>query len=394
LRLVRILKNMKKPTIILILLTIGLFSCSHKKKVITINGKTNLNHSEKVEYIFPIDGKWFYGDKKTIMTDSAGTFQIKMHVEKASFVTMYVSGKAGTLLIEPNKTYDVNFEFKQNQKKIDVTSRDSIGQNFYNKLPTPDFDIRNSHNFLQDSIPAEISSKINALKDEELSKFNQLLEKGEISKDFYELAILDRKCYYLALEIGVATNMLFQNYNNKIVNSVNEYWNQKIEDLELNEFEYIRSPWFYVLAKNFIAYNQILSSDFDLQLLREKYNNGEIYKYNISEAEKYFKGEQLEYYLASYIFYESWQTKDNSKEIIEIYNDFEKEYPKSVFTKYLTASVQPIIEYQNEIADSSKNYNIQVIENYASINTFDELIEILKGKKMLVDVLGYLVWPM
>jgi thiol-disulfide isomerase/thioredoxin len=382
---------MKLQKIILLFLTIALLGCTKENGEITINGKINGLIPEKVEYTTPINGKWFYGDKKSITTDSIGAFQIKMDIKKPSFVTIYVSGKSGILLVEPNKTYDVKFEFKANQKKIRIVSKDSIGQNYYNTFPPPDLDILGINTFLKDSIPLEISSKINNLKEKEVSKFDKLLEDGEISSGFYELAVLDRKSYYLALEANVANIMLFQNYNNKNRNESNnivEFWNTKIEPLKLNEFEYIRSPWFYALSKNLISFNQILSADFDLQQLRKKYKSGEIYKYNIAEAEKYLKGEQLEYYLSSYIFYESWQTKDNSKKIIEIYEYFKKEYPKSDYTKYLTNSVQQIIDYQNKIAETTSNDKIQLIENYENIDTFDELIKTLKGKKVFVDIWG------
>lgn len=382
---------MRISKIILILLAIGFYGCSQKEKGITINGITNLTHSEKVEYTTPINGKWFYGDKKAITTDSIGAFQIKMEIEKPSFITIYVSGKSSILLVEPNKSYDIKFEFKTNQKKIRVSSRDSIAQNYYNTFPPPDFNVFGGNTFLKDSIPSEISSKINNLKEKEVSKFDKLLENGEISSGFYELAVLDRQSYYLALEAKVANSMLFQNYNNKNRDESNntvEFWKTKMESVKLNESEYIRSPWFYALSKNFISFNQFLSDDFDLQQLREKYKNGEIYKYNIAEAEKYLKGEQLEYYVSSYIFYESWQTKDNSKKIIEIYEFFKNKYPKSIYTKYLTPSVKSIIDYQNKIAEPNSNDKIQLIDNYENIDTFDELIKALKGQKVFVDIWG------
>ncbi len=384
---------MKILTITLVLLTIGFFGCSKKEKGIIINGKTNLMHSVKVEYTIPIDGKWFYGDKRSITTDSVGTFQIKMNIEKPSFVTIYISGKAGVLLVEPSKNYDVNFEFNTNQKKFGVTSKDSIGQNFYNTFSAPDFNIWSVNTFLKASIPSEISSKINNLKEKEISKFNELFKKGEISGGFLELAILDRKSYYLALEVKIAT-MLFKRYlyekNMVGINEVKDFWGKKMKILKLNESEYIRSPWFYALANSYINFNQYSSNSLDHQQLRNKYESGDIYKYNIVEAEKYLKGEELEYYLSSYIFYECWQTKDNSKKLIEAYEYFKKKYSNSSYTKYLTISVQPIIDYQNKIKESTINKKVKLVENYRYIDTFKELIKLqtLKDKKIFVDIWG------
>ncbi|WP_299672904.1 TlpA disulfide reductase family protein [uncultured Polaribacter sp.] len=375
--------KMKLKKILLAILVIGLIGCQNKKKEVIINIKVNGKYPEKIEYTTPIDGKWFYGDKKAIIIDSIGTLQIKMDVEKPSFMTMYASGKAAILLVEPGNTYNTEFEFETKQKKFLVTSDYSIGQNFYNTFTAPDFNLWDLNAFMNDSIPSEIASKINDLKEKEIFKFNELLEKGEISSPFHELAVLDRKVYYSALEIRVATMLLsaFSKENNfTATNQVKDFWNEKVNNLLLNESEYTRSPWFYTLIDNLIDYSSNDSVP--------KLSNGKIYKYKIDEIKKYLKGNELEYYTASYIFLECWQSKDNSKELISVYKNYKREYPNSRYIEYLTAAVKPIIDFQSKISDSTINKKIKLVENYKSIDTFDELIKSLHGKKVFVDIWG------
>ena len=194
---------MRLQKIMLVILVIVLFGCSKENKEITIKGRINGFNNEKVEYTTPIDGKWFYGNKKSIAPDSLGGFQIKMNIDEPSFVTIYVLGKSGgVLVVEPGKTYDVDFNIgeNKNKNKFIVNSENSLAQNLYNSYPTPEFYISAVQYFLTDSIPSEISKKINNQQENTLSKFDELLEKGKISKGFHELALSDRKSYYLAME--------------------------------------------------------------------------------------------------------------------------------------------------------------------------------------------------
>lgn len=377
---------MKIEKLLLIVLIIGLFGCQNKKNEVVINIKINGKYPQKVEYTTPIDGKWFYGGKKSITTDSLGTLQIKMGIEKPSFVTLYASGKAAILLVEPGKTYDTEFEIESNQKKFNIISEHNIGQNFYNTLPAPDFNLWELGAFMNDSIPSQVSSKINKLNEQEIFKFNELLEKGEISSSYYELAILDRKAYYSALEIEVAS-ILFsrftKNNNSTAKSQLKDFWGEKINNLLSNKSDYIRSPWFYVLVNNLIHYPSKYSTT---KLSNDEINN--IYKYNIDEAKKHLKGNELEYYIALYIFQVSWQNKDNPKELIAVYENYKREYPNSRYTKYLTASIKPIIDFHNKITESTVNKKVKLVENYKNIDTFDELIKTLQGKKVFVDIWG------
>ncbi len=383
---------MRARNIIPIILILGFISCSKKvEKEITINGQiVDLASPEKIEYTVPIDGKWFYGDKKSTITDSIGKFQIKIDTDKPSFTTLYVPGKiGGILLTEPGQTYGIDIELDKGQKSFYIDSPNGNGQNFYNTLPAPEFFMIGLNEFHNDSIPEEISSKINSLREIEISKFDELLKKKEISKDFHELAVLDRKVYYSALEAGVAS-MLLQKYLNEKeslkIDSLKKFWNKKLKVSNIIGNDNDRSPWFYALVSNFIRFAQLSSEGFDAEALKKKYETGDIYQYNIDEAKKYLAGEELEYYLASYIYYESWQTNDNSKKIIETYENFSKEYPQSPYNEHLETSIKPIVTFHKNLKKAKTNEKIQFVKNYGEIDTFKDLISKFNGKKVFVDI--------
>lgn len=384
---------MRLEKIIQILLIFGLIGCSNKENnIIIINGKIKGKQPETIEFTTPINGKWFYGNKKSIEPDSIGEFKIEIDSKKPSFVTLYVMGKVnGILLTEPGKSYNVNFDLSSKNKKFVVTSQDSLSQNFYNALPSPDFYMIGLNQFYKDSVPSEISSKISELRETEISKFDELFKQGEISKQYHKLALLDRNVYYKSLETGAASILLRKlliEKKTKKIDELKKYWDKKINIAELNQIDYDSSPWFYSLVYNSIWYNLFSSEKPDADDMEKMYETAERVRFNIDEAKKYLKGETLEYYLASFIFLESWQTKDNSKEIIKIYDNFKKEHPNNPYNEYIATSIKPIIDFHKKIESEPTNDKIQIVENKENIDTFDELIKTLQGKKVFVDVWG------
>lgn len=379
--------------IILLFLIVGIISCSDKENHrIIIHGIIEGKQSEKIEFTTPINGKWFYGNKRSIQSDSIGEFKIEIDSRKPSFVTLYVMGKAnGILLIEPGKSYNVKFDLNAKTKKFIVTSQDSLAQNFYNTLPSPDFYMIGLNQFYRDSIPSEISSKIGSLREKEISKFDQLLEQGKISKQYHTLAVQDRNVYYKSLEAGAASILLQRLLTEEKTQKVDElknYWDKKINITKPSQVDYVSSPWFYTLVNNSVWYNLFSSKKPDANEMKEMYGTAEKLRINIDQAKNYLTGETLEYYLASFIFLESWQTKDNSKEVIKIYDNFKKEYPDNPYNNYIANSVKPIIDFHKKIESVSTNSNIQIIENQEGIDTFDELIKTLQGKKVFIDIWG------
>ncbi|MDO6601190.1 TlpA family protein disulfide reductase [Arenibacter palladensis] len=379
---------MKPLKIILFFILIGLISCKEKNNDITITGKIIGSLPEKVEYTLPVNGTWFYGAKESVVPDSLGNFTISLKSNLASFVTIYIPKQASAvLLVEPGNAYEIDFQLHSEKKKVNIKGASSEALNLYNSFALPDFSVLSmSNELLKDSVLTSISSKINRLKEMELSQFLEQLEIQKISKDFYDLAVLDRTCYYSALESAIAsTKYNFQADNNEIQNAqITLLWKEMFEQTPMTDTFTIRSPWSFSLMQNYVQFNQYAVDSPD------KYKKQKISEHslNIDKAKKHLKGKLLEYYFATYILSNSYTNRDSSKDLITLYEKFKKNYPNSNYTHYLLPTLQPIIDFQNKIAESTINKNVKLIENYDNINTFGELINTLRGKKVFVDIWG------
>jgi len=383
---------MKKYRMILLVLMMGLLSFKVEAKEVVIRVKIIEGTADALEYTTPINNSWFYGSKKTIKPDSLGDFLINIDVDKASFITLYLPKKSnGTLLVESGKTYNVEFDFTlKGDKKFVVTGKNSRGQNMYNTFPNPDFNIYRKNELFKDSIVPVLLSKIEMAKSKEISLFKNLLDTKEISEDFFELIKLDRECYYLALlgEISQSKfNSSFRKDKKKPRIEILNMWSGVYKNKPLFDAMLIRSPWCYSLSQNFVNYNMLTSQFFDFDEFIEIYKAGKIHSHIIKESEKYLKNDGLEYFKASYIYYNCWQNKDNSKELIELYNRFIKECPNSKYIDYLGSIVAPIIKFHKKVKEKRAiDERFKFLDKDKNINSFDELVDLLKGEKIYIDI--------
>lgn len=382
---------MKFYNSLLLIFIVIFFSCETEKKKVTIIGKVTGETPESIEYTIPIHGSWFYGSKQSIKSDSIGNFKIDIDVDSPSFITLYgPKGSNGTLIVEPEKTYNVNFNPESKYKKFLVEGETSEAQNIYNTLPNPDFNIFALNEFLNDSITSAIVSKLETAKKKELQLFDELFQEVKISEGFLSLVNADRNCYYDALQGNIAkynfTKSYIDNNEGLKMNSL-DLWHRVFKGEQKTFSKSINSPWFYALAENYIKYREYTNKSFDFNELTKMYNEGYTYSNDIQKSKKYLNN-GLEYFNASYIYYWCWQNKDNSKELIELYNNFKNEYPNSQYNKYLTPIVKPIEDFHQKIEEVALNDKYKFIDNYKNINSFEELTKAVSGKKTYIDIWG------
>jgi thiol-disulfide isomerase/thioredoxin len=383
---------MKLEKIIIVIFIIGLTACSKKNDEIIINGKVNGEIPNKIEYTVPVNGTWFYGAKKSVIPDSVGNFKISIESDLASFITLYIPKKAAAvLLVEPNKNYEVDFNLDSKNETFKINGVINEALTLYNSFPLPEFFVLSTSNpLLQDSVLTSISSKISKLKENEILQFKGQLEKKIITKDFYDLAKLDREYYYSALETSIAGTR-YDNHSDSTETQNSQImglWKKTFQLTRPSESFDIRSPWSFTLMRNYINFNQHDSGVLDPEEMQKIYEEEKIHSYNIREAKKYIKGKALEYYYATYILSNSSWNKENAKELIVLFENFKEEYPNSNYSDYLVSYVQPIIDFHKKIEKSTGNKKIELVKDYNNINTFDELINTFKGKKVFVDIWG------
>lgn len=380
---------MKTTRIIIILFITLLIGCNEGQHEITITGKIKGEIPEKIEYSVPINGGSNLEFRASVVPDSLGVYQIKIPLEKASFIQLFVFKKAlMTLIAEPNMKYEVNFDLtnKDQKQNFEILSENKEAQYLFNTLPNPGFIQSGIGEFLKDSVASQIIFNIKTKKEKELLKFQDFLANQSISKEFYNLVDLDRTYYYMAVQgtIGFAKYLMNQRKEGTFTDDIKNMWQQTFENDLLTREDFQRTKWGYALAENYLIYKGYQVAAFDNSRYLDSVKDKVRAIHELEEAEKHLSSNILEYYKACYIYQNCFQ-KNYEKEFIGLFDQFTEAYPSSAYTAYIEPQVAPIVAFHKK-AEQPLNKKTEFIEDRETKNTLNDVLTQFKGKKVFIDV--------
>ncbi|MDR3269216.1 MAG: TlpA family protein disulfide reductase [Tannerella sp.] len=245
--------------------------------------------------------------------------------------------------------------------------------------------------FLQnDSSLVSIHEKIEKAKQGELVKFKKLLDNKDISQSFYSMVQIDRDCYYASLEALVSLMKIPSLMRNEDTD-MSEKGKDLFENMEKvytqyppNNPDWISSNFWGEYAGYYLNdYKQLRKKD-GLKKYQELTKGGTINAVIINESKKELTGKELEFFQARHIYFTAIQM-DFEKELIELFEQYEKDYPKSEYSKYIRPLIDKIVQYHQTI-EQPFNENMRFVDSYEEINTLAEAIKPFNGKKIYIDV--------
>ena len=373
------------------LLFLIIMGCNRQNIVITVEFPEQSEVNTLI-YSVPISGTSYIDFSDTLKRSETGKFELKMKITQPSFITFWseVSPRNRVkLLVESGNNYHVSMN---SQKNVQITGANEMGQMLYQTLPNPVsvFEVGFMREIFPDTMSLiSVHEKINDLKQDELSKFKELLDEKKISKSFFNLVQKDRDCYYASVEARFSLIKTFEPFGRgvKIDDELLENLKKIYDQHSPNDESLLFSSFWIKYARHYIEdYKQFIQDDFSLQNFQDLMKSGKIYTYFSDEAEKYLSGKALEFFRASHIHYTCIQPRSSfEKDLISLFEQFEKDYPRSEYSKYLKPYISKIIEYYQTI-EQPFDQAISFIENYETINNLEEAVKPLQGKKIYIDV--------
>ena len=345
-------------------------------------------------YTAPISGTNYSGFSDTLVTNETGKFELKLKITQPSFISMWDEKFQNRIkfLVEPGNNYSV---VMGPEKNVQITGANEKGQMLYTTLPNTNIievELRKIPNYRDNTTTLKtIKQKLNELKQSDMSKFKELLDNKDITKSFFDLVQKDRDCYYASME---AKFLLIKAYEQvrqevKIEDDLLENLKKIYNQYSPNDERLISSSFWSEYADSYMKdYNQFIQDDFDIKKFRELINNGIYNTYVINESKKYLTGKALEFFQARYLYFECYQGSYNgrlNKEFISLFEQFENNYPKSEYSKYIRPYIDKTIAYHQTI-EQPFDKNVLFLDNYESFNTLEEAIKPLLGKKIYIDV--------
>ncbi len=379
-------KIFMKQTIFILLLSLMIAGCNKQETVIT-GQLISVSDIKTLVYSVPISETNYWGFSDTLKLDENGNFELKLNITQPAFMTIWNPKpyKSVKLLIEPGNKYHIRMDIEND---VQISGANEKGQMLYTSLPSPFYIEMEAKGLIKDTSLTSIYNQIVDLKQNDLSKFKGLLDRKEISKSFFDLIQIDRDCYYASLEARISLIKAYKPFGQGTL----EEGNVMLENLKKIYTQYppnddrfiISSFWPEYTNHYIIDYQQFVQKFFDLQKLQDLNASGTVATYMIHESKKYLTGQMLEFFQATYIYFRSVEY-DYEKELISLFEQFEKDYPQSGYSKYIKPQIDKIIDYYKVIEKPFDNTMV-FMEHYETMNTLDEVIKPLLGKKIYVDV--------
>lgn len=248
-----------------------------------------------------------------------------------------------------------------------------------------------AQSYQQDSIPENV---INALNRENEKNRNVL--EAYISQFQPSKAFIDFENFYI--DYFTLTNFFYFNETRKFYLREAYYrneqsWKQIQDSLflvhSINKPEYLNYSGYANLLTNFVnRTKEKVWKNPELELIYlatdEDKNQYNLDRENILKEkiiDRHFSGQTAEFLYADLFTHHNNFKEENLPEIFE---RFKQRYPNSIYIPYIEPRISKILELRkNELS-----YNTVLISNIDSIQTFDEVLKLVKGKTVLLDMWG------
>ena len=364
-----------------------IIGCNKQEIVITIDVQDQPD-IDMLIYSVPMSGTMYQGFIDSLKVNETGKFEVNLTITCPSFVTIFDKSNTNRvkLLLEQGNNYYVSM---MPQKNIQITGANEKGQMLYTTLPNPTFVEMELMKWLANNDAPFISvhHQINDLKQADLTKFKELLDNNEITKSYFDLIQKDRDCYYASLEARFLIIKSSKSYQLRFGNdedNLSDYLKDIYEQYPPNDKSLLFSSFWPEYAMWFIE--EYKQRDFDIMKIRDE---GMYNTHIINESKNYLSGKSLEFFQARYLHFESYNGtfKGNfNYEFVSLFEQFEKDYPQSEYSKYIKPYIEEIINFRQIIIDKPYNPAMLFMNNYENINTLEEAIKPLRGKKIYIDV--------
>ncbi|MFA8300293.1 MAG: TlpA family protein disulfide reductase [Hyphomicrobiales bacterium] len=384
---------MKFRLIALLCMAFAMVGCNtqnpvkEKKKTI-VKGVNNNRFEFKYEYSPLENGVASQYIYKEIETDTANNYALEFNISEPYILTLSRKYRGPVyVLVEPGKTYEVDI---QPGDTINVRAESQELQDFYQTVESLQFaSLCEKEYFPEGKVTDSIVNFLDNRMNNELAHLDSLYNKGLINKDAYELATLDRKVYnYYVLSSGMKLKYRV-NFNDKDSIRINAedlaYW-ETLYPKELIQNPIVsKSPHFPLYMDNYIYFERHKKHIMFTKEISKDYLKIPILMRQRATSKEVLSDTLRKRYLASYYGFHLKHFPYDST-CLQPFAELAKEFPNDHLTHYL----QPKIDNIKKFYSASIPEGVEFLENYDQVNSMDELLAIMKGKRLYIDI--YSTW--
>ena len=338
--------------------------------------------------ILPVNENYFWLNEKKYPIGTDSTIVIKLQTTNA--VILRCQGYY--LIVEPGKTFAI-LDFTQPQgKALQYLNKNWEGLLVYNNSKEIFYQYAAAGYYKKDSTLTGVKHLVETDIKNAMRPYDSLLKKAAISKKFYSFVKTEMQLRKASILAHVPLEQYFTNRRKLIepvlADSLSEFWKKVYHDYPVMDIKGLKTRYFYDYAyyysgtyKQFYLLNAAQQQQLEANI---KDAEGAYLEYLYKGITNDFSPPVKEYMEAYFIGYEMYQQR-YQPELLKLYKQFVKTYPKSNYIPTLQPLAVQIMQF-NEASARPYTPDEIIIDNYESVNTIEALLNEFKGKTVYVDI--------
>jgi thiol-disulfide isomerase/thioredoxin len=328
----------------------------------------------------PIDDIMLWDQKTdTIYPNEVNEFVFEKKIEQPEFIRIVVDETYIKAILLPEKTVNVI----ATEKKLSFTGENSVGQQFLNDVTHPYFTVTESNRYKKDTTAVLLAEKMASIKQPELDSLQKFTDAKKIDAEFAEILQKEIDYFYARRLTQVITAIQYEKI--PIPDDMITLLEETIAKYPLKT-AYKPESWYAyaeTVLQNKPMYHELAKGIITKDTLQQYYENDALHPYYYKLIQSYEDAEIAEKAAATFIIDKAKQNRFE-KSLIGVYEQFQKDYPNSIYTQYLTKDIEKIKAYHEKIAGPMpKEMKFYENEEVASLS---EMLPDLQDKKYYVDV--------
>ena len=346
----------------LLAIALVLAACSNEATIIIENVSDNPELT--IRYTVPTR----YANLMVLLDTLSGTSELRFKIDahRQHFISVQqIPDFKGmvTFPVSSGETYRLRFD----GESFSFPSPGQEVQRFYANIPNYGHSQLEARNYARIKDLSQAHKCLDSTMKSQMAPFDSLLQIKKISPEMYNLIAADRECNAMAVwgQVGVLRS------DNTIRDAV-------YEATDLDNDRLAESPKYYGLMEDYANWK----IEKNLDDLWPRIQAGELYTLMMEAYKEVLSDGRLEAVTAWQWWYAAIQ-RQYEKELISLFETFEKDYPNSPYLRALRPYYQDILAYY---APKETSAEVHYLENSGDIATFKELLSRFAGQKVYVDV--------
>ncbi len=348
----------------------------------------------------PVEGSYLWAAQRIDTLDGQGQILIEHDLSEPGLFTFDYQRRNYCLYVRPGEKYEIRIDAKDAVKPLQVISgsfpegQEALGRLSYGYGREP----REAEVYSkQDPEFENIHQKVLDTVDKQLAVFENLYEKGQIDKGFFETAALLIKNRYASvlvealLNIGLYDGIIYHpdsaGYDRAVIDRFGRYWTAIFSLVEMGNLSAARVPTYfdYYDRANHWYYGVFLprsegrfpppgrrTTDDYWQELYELINE----YHSAGPLQEYLLASQI-HSIASFQRYQAF--------LIDMFTDFVEAYPNSIYIPYLEPAMDKVYAFHAK-KQAAEPDSYRFIKDAASFSSFDELARHFPDQLVYIDI--------